>query len=202
MKNIKTIYRLGVSIWAVIVLVVLSCEYQKQSDNMIIRFQNEHQQNLPVFSDFVFVYQETEPQNSFRIIYSGSCIEKNIELSDYERWIVESIVAGEAGNQNYEGKLGVASCIYNACIQNSLTPSQVQHKYQYQGWYDINDYNIQQPELASEVKQAVSQVFDSNNPIDNSILWFYNPKYGYSSFHESQQYKFTIQEHKFFAPWG
>ena len=55
MKNIKTIYRLGVSIWAVIVLVVLSCEYQKQSDNTIIRFQNEHQQNLPVFSDFVFV---------------------------------------------------------------------------------------------------------------------------------------------------
>lgn len=121
-------------------------------------------------------------------------------LSDYERWLVESVVAGEAGNQEYLGKVAVANCILNACVLDDIQPSEVRKKYQYAGWFDIGYYSTVESELAQEVKNAVAQVFDKGELISSEILWFYNPNHGYSSFHENQtQYYFTIDSHKFFG---
>lgn len=123
-------------------------------------------------------------------------------LTDYERWLVESIVTGESGNQPYDGKVAVASCILNACIKDNLRPAEVQAAYGYAGWYDINSYANANPTMAQEVKQAVSQVFDDGQVLSGEILWFYNPDYGYSSFHESQSFVIKIGGHKFFKPIG
>lgn len=122
-------------------------------------------------------------------------------LSDYERWLVESIVTGESGNQCYEGKVAVASCILNAAIKDDLTVAEVQDIYQYQGFYDINEWENLYPESANEVKQAVSQVFDKGEVISFDILWFYNPKNGNSSFHSNQKYIMTIEDHVFVGEW-
>lgn len=122
------------------------------------------------------------------------------ELTDYERWLVESIVAGESGNQPYWGKVAVASCIFNACIKDELRPAEVQDIYGYAGWYDIDKYEASNPELAQEVRDAVSQVFDRGEVYSSEILWFYNPDYGYSSFHNSQTLVAIIGDHMFFKP--
>jgi len=115
------------------------------------------------------------------------------DLSDYERKITECIVEGEAGNQSLLGRVLVAQCIYNACVQDDLSPSEVRENYKYEGWSDTID---------DETKQAVSIVFDDGNMgVDDNILWFYNPKYSYGKFHNTQ--RFVIQEggHRFYAPW-
>lgn len=114
-------------------------------------------------------------------------------LSDYERETVESIVEGEAGNQSLLGRVLVAQCIYNACVQDNLSPSEVKKVYRYEGWSDTID---------EETKEAVSIVFDDGTMgVDDNILWFYNPKYSYGKFHNTQRFIIQEGEHKFYAPW-
>lgn len=123
-------------------------------------------------------------------------------LSESEWKIVASMVAGESGNQNYDGKWAVASCIFNACIKDGLQPSEVKKVYQYSGWVDWDEWENQNPKSAQEVEDAIEQVFTLGNVLSPDILWFYNPKLVSSSFHESQRYYFTIGDHDFFGPWN
>lgn len=117
----------------------------------------------------------------------------HFELSDYERKIVECIVMGEARGESYDGKVLVAQCIINACVKDSIQPSEVRTKYQYSGWHD---------EPSDEVKEAVSAVFDDGYKITTeNILWFYAPDLCKSTWHETQRYVLTEGCHKFFAPW-
>ena len=116
-------------------------------------------------------------------------------LTDEERHIVECLVAGEAGGESLEGQMAVAQCILNATIRSNISISEVKSTYGYAGWSNS-------PENYPTVAQAVSAVFDSGEVVtDEFILWFYNPAYGYSSFHESQKFVIEIGGHRFFAPW-
>ena len=45
-----------------------------------------------------------------------------IHLTDSERHVVESIVAGESGNQPFDGKKLVAQAIYNAMLRDNISP--------------------------------------------------------------------------------
>lgn len=123
-------------------------------------------------------------------------------LSESEWKTVAAMVAGESGNQNYDGKWAVASCIFNACIKDGLQPSEVRKVYQYSGWVDWAEWKNQNPKLAQEVEDAIEQVFILGNVLSPDILWFYNPNLVSSSFHESQRYYFTIGDHDFFGPWN
>lgn len=115
-------------------------------------------------------------------------------LSDYERWIAECLVEGESGNQSFRGRKLVAQCIYNACVQDDLTPSEVRIKYGYVGWSET---------VSEKSKEAVVAVFDNGElEVEDNILWFYNPAGGRAKFHESQRWVLTEQNHKFFAPWN
>ena len=71
------------------------------------------------------------------------------ELSDYERWVACCMVAGEAGAEPYDGKWAVAQCIYQACVREGMTPSQIRKAYQYSGWNESIQYN--HPELWAEI---------------------------------------------------
>lgn len=113
-------------------------------------------------------------------------------LTEQERKLVECIVEGESGNQRIEGRILVAQCIYNACVRDGLTPSEVKKEYQYIGWSDTPS------ELT---KEAVSAVFDRGEMgVDDNILWFYNPKYDYGRFHNTQRFILQEQDHKFYGP--
>lgn len=127
-------------------------------------------------------------------------------LTDEERRLVEGMVTNEAGNQSYDGKVAVANCILNACLEGYYTPARVKEMYGY-GSYDIEKFESEclaaygNTKLSDEVQQAVSQVFDDGKILSDNIFWFYNPSYCYSSFHESMRYQFTIGPHKFFGKW-
>lgn len=115
------------------------------------------------------------------------------ELSEYERWIVECMVMGEAGGESYKGKLLVAQCILNACLREDIQPSKVRTRYKYSGWKE---------DVSDEVKAAVSEVFDDGyKAVDEPILYFYAPKYCKSDWHETQRHVITEGGHKFFALW-
>ena len=128
-------------------------------------------------------------------------------LSDHERWLVESIVAGESGIEPYWGKVGVASCILNACLIEDKRPEEIQTMYGYAGWKSIEEYESEclvaygNTNLSDEVREAVSQVFDRGEVLSTEILWFYAPKYSNGSFHQTQKFVIEIGGHRFFAPW-
>lgn len=126
-------------------------------------------------------------------------------LTDYERWLVESIVAGESGIEPYWGKVAVASCILNACLLEDKRPEEIQTMYGYAGWKPIEEFESEcmkaygNTKLSDEVRDAVSQVFDDGEVLNNEILWFCS---GYSAWHESQRFVIEISNHRFYAPWS
>jgi spore germination cell wall hydrolase CwlJ-like protein len=116
------------------------------------------------------------------------------ELTDAERWLVESVVMAESGGESYEGQMAVAQCFRNGCEDLNLRPAEL---------VIANGYTPWRPEPSQSVKDAVSAVFDRGEvAVDDDILWFYAPAMVYSSWHESQRYVCTIGGHKFFAKWG
>ena len=121
-------------------------------------------------------------------------LEPMLELSDYERWVVECMVMGEAEGESWEGKAMVAYCILNGCIREGVQPSELRTLYKYSGWKE---------NPSQDVKTAVTAVFDDGHePVDDIPLWFYAPKYvSKTPWHESQRYICTIGGHKFFGDW-
>lgn len=112
-------------------------------------------------------------------------------LSDYERAELESLVMAESGAESYEGQMGVAQCILNACEKEGKQPSEIAIMYR---------YTKHRPAPNESVKEAVRAVFDRGEVItDAKILYFYAPALVYSAWHESQTYVLTVGGHKFFA---
>lgn len=120
-----------------------------------------------------------------------------IELSDYDRWFIECVVAGEAGGEPYKGKLAVAQCYFDAMLKDGLSATEVKSAYGYSGWNENLDK--QDPKAYDEVKNAVADVFYGGKFVtDKPILYFYAPAYGRSDWHEAQEYWKSIANHKFF----
>ena len=112
-------------------------------------------------------------------------------LSDYERAELESLVMAESGAESYEGQMGVAQCILNACEKEGKQPSEIAIMYR---------YTKHRPAPNESVKEAVRAVFDRGEVItDAKILYFYAPALVYSAWHESQTYVLTVGGHKFFS---
>lgn len=121
-------------------------------------------------------------------------------LTDYERTVVEYIVAGEAGYESYEGKWAVAQCILNGCLRNGAQPSEVKTAYKYSGWK--TNLKSKSPEDWAEVQEVVSRVFDYGEMcIDDFILWFYAPKYSSGGWHNTQRFVAQIGGHRFYSTW-
>ena len=126
------------------------------------------------------------------------------ELNKNEYNTVCYIVAGEAGNESFEGKVAVANCILNACLIEGKMPSEIRIEYQYSGWNDKLQYQTDEDskEDWAEVQEAVYSVFYEGELIDTEILYFYSPANCYSSWHESQKFVLELDGHRFFAPWN
>lgn len=126
------------------------------------------------------------------------------DLSEEERWTTCCMVAGESKGESYEGQWAVAQCIYQACINDGLQPSEVRIEYKYSGWDEKLEFD--NPELWAQIEEIVSRVFDYGEMcVDDEILWFYAPRWmknGVSEWHESQRFVIEISNHRFFAPWN
>lgn len=112
-------------------------------------------------------------------------------LTDADRDLVERVVMGEAGGEDYDGQRLVAQCILNACLLDGIAPDEVVEVYQ---------YTSARPEPSESVKEAVSAVFDRHDVVtDELILFFYAPARCDSEWHESQRLVIQHGGHRFFA---
>lgn len=120
-----------------------------------------------------------------------------INLTEDDRWFIESVVAGECAYEPYEGKLAVAQCYFSAMIKDGLTAREVKEMYQYDGWNP--DLDKQNRKMYIEVMDAVHDIFDMGQFVtEKPILFFYAPSLCDSPWHESQNYAMTIGGHRFF----
>ena len=115
-----------------------------------------------------------------------------IHLTDSERHVVESIVAGESGNQPFDGKKLVAQSIYNAMLRDNISPSQVRKQYSYSGYKDIDEFEKEclkaygNTNAADECRQAVKEILDNYSmPTDDFVLFFYAPAHSKGTWHEN-----------------
>lgn len=112
------------------------------------------------------------------------------ELTDEERDLIERVVMGESGGEEYIGQQAVAQCILNACELTGDRPAVI---------IEGLRYTTHRPEPSQSVKDAVSSVFDAGEKvIKETVVYFYAPDLVYSGWHETQQYVCTIGCHKFF----
>lgn len=147
-----------------------------------------------IFSDMSVQYsgsQSSKPEqpesktSTYRYAYL-------IHLTDSERHVVESIVAGESGNQPFDGKKLVAQSIYNAMLRDNISPSQVRKQYSYSGYKDIDEFEKEclkaygNTNAADECRQAVKEIFDNYSmPTDDFVLFFYAPAHSKGTWHEN-----------------
>lgn len=206
-SNQKLVWQFLICIWVLLVVFMwleILNDQKNQNQKIEIDFQepsiqmaNDINTKIKTISavDKIFEYREMEAA------YLESLeSEPFFELTDEERYVVECIVAGEAGGELYEGKWAVAQCIWQACVNDELQPSEVKEHYQYAGWKENLKSESEQAYL--DVKEVVSRVFDDGEMlIDDEILWFYAPKWCTSNWHESMRFITEIGGHRFFGRW-
>lgn len=135
------------------------------------------------------VEQESEPGLEYYV--------SPINLTEDDRWFIESVVAGECAYEPYEGKLAVAQCYFDAMVKDGLTAREVKEVYQYAGWNP--DLDKQDRKMYIEVMDAVHDIFDMGQFVtDKPILFFYAPRWCTSDWHEAQEFEMEIGGHRFF----
>lgn len=151
------------------------------------------------FSDMSVQYSQSSGLEQNKTDFSLEQTEKStyryaylIHLTDSERHVVESIVAGESGNQPFIGKKLVAQAIYNGMLRDNMSPSQVRKQYSYDGYKDIDEFEKEclkaygNTNAADECRQAVKEIFDNYSmPTDDFVLFFYAPAHSKGTWHEN-----------------
>lgn len=146
-----------------------------------------------IFSDMSVQYSEnpeqSKPEQTESSTYRYAYL---IHLTDSERHVVESIVAGESGNQPFVGKKLVGQAVYNAMLRDNMSPSQVRKQYSYDGYKDIDEFEKEclkaygNTNAADECRQAVKEIFDNYSmPTDDFVLFFYAPAHSKGTWHEN-----------------
>lgn len=146
--------------------------------------------NVNISEERIFQTKEIKTQETEQMNMTSRSHVPYFRLSDTERKVVECIVQGEAGGESYKGKLLVAQCILNACLESNIQPSEVRIQFKYSGWKE---------NVSDDTRKAVYEVFDNGyKVVDEPILYFYAPKYCTSKWHETQTHVITEGGHKFF----
>lgn len=201
--------KLAIIIWAIFIYVIFFMKFDFQKTEIV---NNANAETLAVYSETltnnlaseynVEPVVETEPEPVCEIENDIVEFEPYYSITDDDRYVIERIVAGEAGHEPLLGKMAVAQCILNAMEQDNLTASEVRKTYQYSGWMR-EGFETNYPEDWAEVQQAVWCVFDNGEKVtEENILWFYAPKYSKGSWHNTQKFVIGISNHRFYASWN
>lgn len=203
------IWKSVIIIWAIFIFVIFFMKFDFQKNEIV---NNANAETLAVYSEILTnnLASEYNVEPIVEIESKPVCeIENDIvefesyyPITDDDRYVIEHIVAGEAGHEPLLGKMAVAQCILNAMKQDGLSASEVRKTYQYSGWMKEN-FSTNYPEDWAEVQQAVWCVFDNGEKVtEENILWFYAPKYSSGSWHNTQKFVVEISNHRFYAPWN
>lgn len=209
------IWKIAIVIWIIFIFVIffMKFNFQKLNSKSNVNTETLASNSEILTNNLVNEYRQaniTEYESDDICEIENDIVEfkSYYPITNEDRYVIEHIVAGEAGHEPLLGKMAVAQCILNAMTQDDLTASKVRETYQYSGRMKEN-FSTNYPEDWAEVQQAVWRVFDNGEKVtEENILWFYSPanmnggRGGASSFHESQKFVVEISGHKFFAPWS
>lgn len=120
-----------------------------------------------------------------------------IEISDNDRYVVECVVAGEAGGHSYPLMKAVAQCMAISMDMRQMSADEVRQEHQYHGYNPKLEQT--DPYAWAMVCSAVSEIFDDGNfVVYEPIEYFYNPSYGGGDFHEKMDFIIEIEGVRFF----
>ena len=192
--------KLTIIVWAIFIFVIFLTKFDFKKTETV---NNTNAETLDIHSETLTNnLTKVEPEPVCEIENDVVEFEPYYPITDDDRYVIERIVAGEAGHEPLLGKMAVAQCILNAMEQDGLTASEVRKTYQYSGWMKEN-FPTNYPEDWAEVQQAVWCVFDNGEKVtEENILWFYAPKYSEGSWHNTQKFVVEISNHRFYAPWN
>lgn len=118
-------------------------------------------------------------------------------ISDDDRYVVECVVAGEAGGHSYPLMMAVAQCMAVSMDMRGMSADEVRREHQYHGYKP--ELEQDDPYAWAMVCSAVSEVFDDGNfVVYEPIEYFYNPSYGGGDFHEKMDFIIEIEGVRFF----
>lgn len=131
-----------------------------------------------------FLLQIDNPDESY-VSYS-------VELSDYDRDVLEHLVMGEAGGQGYIGCCLVAQAIKDTLINDGYSSVDAVRT--------GNGYAASLDNVPNQdVLDAIEYVFDNGGAaVQHRIIYFYAPSICESAFHESQNFVVSHGGHRFF----
>lgn len=129
----------------------------------------------------------TENQPPVLVIYQTG--KPEWEISDQDKETVELAVMGSARGESLLCMKAVAQTIRHTCEDEKLTVDEVIAKYQYPIW---------ECSISDEATEAVEAVISGEEVIADRLHCFYNPKVDTGSWHETQEYVFTIGDVRFF----
>ncbi len=122
-------------------------------------------------------------------------ISYSVELTDYDRDVLEHLVMGEAGGEGYIGACLVAQAIRDTLVRDGY--KSVEHLRNSMGYYG-SLYNTPN----QNVLDAVEFIFDEGGAaVQHHIVYFYAPAICTSGFHESQEFVVEYNSHRFFDRW-
>lgn len=134
-----------------------------------------------------FLLQIDNPDTSY-VSYS-------VELSDYDRDVLEHLVMGEAGGQGFIGCCLVAQAIKDTMITDGYPSVEAVRT---GNGYSASLNNVPN----QDVLDAIEYVFDNGGAaVQHRIIYFYAPNVCISAFHESQNFVVSHGGHKFFDRW-
>lgn len=118
-------------------------------------------------------------------------------ISDADRYVVECVVAGEAGGHSYPLMKAVAQCMAISMDMREMSADEVRREHQYHGYNPRLEQT--DPYAWAMVCSAVSEIFDDGNfVVYEPIEYFYNPSYGGGDFHEKMDFIIEIEGVRFF----
>lgn len=164
---------------------VKTVKAKKKKQNNAVALNKSDIIPMEVNSDILL--KINKPDNS----YNGTIV----KLSKNDRYILEHLVMGEAGNQGYIGASLVAQAIRDTMVyKNIKTVEEVRISHKYSGRIDI--------EPNKDVIDACKFIFDEGGcAVRSKLFYFYAPGVVKSKWHESQNFVVEYKGHRFFKPW-
>ena len=119
----------------------------------------------------------------------------SIELTDYDRDILERLVMGEAGGEGYIGCCLVAQAIRDTMITDGYKSVDALRR-------SMGYYGSVYTTPNKDALNAVKFIFDEGGAaVQHNIIYFYAPAICVSGFHESQEFVVDYNGHRFFDRW-
>lgn len=201
-RKLEAVFGAGILIYGIYIW-----KFVPNNQNQKFDLKIEPQNSISESFDWFFQSDEKVRQmfqiekTSYKIEKQKLEVEKEewhpfFEISNSDRYIIQCIVAGEAGYESMEGKMAVAQCLLNAMKKENCNANQARKIYQYSGWK--TNLVSENPEMWAEAKEAVNRVFDNGEFVsENPILFFYAPKYSSGKFHRTLPHDQIIGGHSF-----